>query len=244
MQGVTNYPVYPANQLYIYIQANLKATLATETLIASEEAVIAAAASEAIALAKAALKVAKDAALLVKSKPPVEAEYTSSVSSKPDALLLKWIQHMEAEDGVAGGSHSTEAAIIEDININHGIEESDDVEPTHEELECLQDQLSSSVAVKSRRQTERKAKRARAAERAATNDLSYKFRSTSKKKRASSQQVDHTDPLRYIRATTSTSRLLTPAEEIQLSEGIQVCDHMIVVINLKLSNDLESTSQS
>lgn len=46
-------------------QTNLGAAFATENLITSEEAVIAAAAAEAVALAKAAVKVAKDAAMMI-----------------------------------------------------------------------------------------------------------------------------------------------------------------------------------
>ncbi|XP_061372463.1 RNA polymerase sigma factor sigB isoform X2 [Gastrolobium bilobum] len=208
----TPWPYIPA--------ANFKATLSTESLLTSEEAVIAAAASEALALAKAAVKVAKDATLLVKKKPPAEAGYRMHVSSKPDDSLLKWFQHVEAED-VAGGSMGTGSEITEDVGISPGEEESDHVEPTNEELERLQEQLSNSIAVRSRRQTERKDKRVRAAEKAATNIVSFKYGSTSRKKRVPMQEVDYSDPLRQLRTTTNTTRLLTPTEEIELSEGIQ-----------------------
>ncbi|CAL0305927.1 unnamed protein product [Lupinus luteus] len=197
-------------------QENFKATLSTQSLLTSEENVIAAAASEAVALAKAALKVAKVAALLVKNKSPPEAAYTPPHdSSKSDNLiLLKWVQHLEAqEDGVVSDS---EEHVYNDIK-----EESDDTEPTYEELERLNQQLSDSIAVRSTRQTERKAKRVRAAEKSATHMVSFKSGSTSRKKRVPTQEVDYSDPLRYLRATTSTSRLLTPSEEIELSEGIQ-----------------------
>ncbi|TKY75525.1 RNA polymerase sigma factor sigB [Spatholobus suberectus] len=202
-------------------QAIFKATLSTESLLTSEEAVIAAAASEALALAKAAVKVAKDAALLVKKKPPVEAEYRSHFSSKSDDLLLKWFQHMEAVDGVAGESMGAGAEIIEGVDISHSEEEFDDVDSSHEELKRLPEQLSDSIAVRSRRQTERKARRVRAAEKATTNIASFKSGSSSRRKRVSMQEVDYSDPLRYLRTTTSASRLLTPTEEIKLSEGIQ-----------------------
>ncbi|KAK7409744.1 hypothetical protein VNO78_00024 [Psophocarpus tetragonolobus] len=209
------------NTSWPYItQANFKSTLSTESLLTNEEAGIAAAASEALALAKAAVKVAKDAALLVKKKAPAEAEYRSRVSSKPDDLLLKWFQDMEAEDGVAGESMGAEAEIMEDAAISPSEEESD-VEPSHEELERLQEQLSDSIAVRSRRQTERKAKRVRAAVKATTNIASFKSGSSNRRKRVSMQEVDYSDPLRYLRTTTSASRLLTPTEEIKLSEGIQ-----------------------
>ncbi|OIV97532.1 hypothetical protein TanjilG_12289 [Lupinus angustifolius] len=200
-------------------QTNFKGTLSTESLLTSEENVIAAAASEAVALAKAALKVAKVAALLVKNKSPPEAAYTpSNDSSKSDnLLLLKWVQHLEAqEDGVVSAGAEIMEHVYNDIK-----EESDDAEPTYEELERLHQQLSDSIAVRSTRQTERKAKRVRAAEKSATPMVSFKSGSTSRKKRVPTQEVDYSDPLRYLRATTSTSRLLTPSEEIELSEGIQ-----------------------
>ncbi|KAK7277427.1 hypothetical protein RIF29_18579 [Crotalaria pallida] len=105
------------------------------------------------------------------------------------------------------------------------VEESHDddaEEPTHDELERLQQQLSDSIAVRSTRQTERKARRVRATEKAATNMVSFKLGSTgSRKKRVPTQEVDYSDPLRYLRATTSASRLLTATEEIELSQGIQ-----------------------
>ncbi|KAE9603464.1 hypothetical protein Lal_00001756 [Lupinus albus] len=212
---------HPSPYLPSSTQANFKATLSTESLLTSEENVIAAAASEAVALAKAALKVAKVAALLVKNKSPPEAAYTPSHdSSKSDnLLLLKWVQHLEAqEDGVV----SAASQITEDVYIDIK-EESDDAEPTYEELEPLHQHLSESdnIAVRSTRQTERKAKRVRAAEKSATPMVSFKSGSTSRKKRVPTQEVDYSDPLRYLRATTSTSKLLTPSEEIELSEGIQ-----------------------
>ncbi|QCE16938.1 RNA polymerase primary sigma factor [Vigna unguiculata] len=201
-------------------QANFKSTLSTESLLTNEEAVIAAAASEALALAKAAVKVAKDAALLVKKKPQAEAEYRSNVSSKSDDLFLKWFQHMDVENGVAGESMGAGAEMVEGVELSPSEEESD-VEPSHEELERLQEQLSNSIAVRSTRQPERKAKRVRAAEKASTNVASFKPGSSSRRKRVSVQEIDYSDPLRYLRTTTSTSRLLTSTEEIKLSEGIQ-----------------------
>lgn len=191
------------------------------------------------------MKFAKDAALLVKKKSPTEAEYTPSSSSKndtkADALLLKWVQRMEAEDGMAGGSVNTEAKMMQDVKINENEEESDDVEPTNEELERLEEQLINSIAVRSKRQTERKARRARAAERASTNIASFRSGSSSRKKRATTQEVDYSDPLRYLRATTSATKLLNATEELELSEGIQViftyCALRALDMLLKLPNN-------
>lgn len=100
--------------------------------------------------------------------------------------------------------------------------ESDGEEPTPEELELLQVELSQSIAVRSSRQPERKAKRAKAAERTSARVVSVKSGSTSKKKRTSMQEIDYSDPLRHLRGSTS-SKLLTAREERELSRGIQVC---------------------
>ncbi|BFG37649.1 hypothetical protein CerSpe_239230 [Prunus speciosa] len=175
-------------------EANFGATLATENLLTSEEAVIAAAAAEAVTLAKAALKVAKDVALL----------------------------HMETKQASRlGASMGSETALVENHFIQLAIKESEDVESTNQEFELLREQLSEGITARSSRQIERKARRAKAAEKAAASVVSVKSGSTSRKKRASLQDVDHSDPLRYLRATTHTSRLLTANEEIELSEGIQ-----------------------
>ncbi|KAF3447563.1 hypothetical protein FNV43_RR12750 [Rhamnella rubrinervis] len=203
-------------------KANLEATLATETLLTSEEAVIAAAAAEAVTLAKAAVKVAKDAALLINNNPSAKTEPTSLISPEADPLHLKWFQYTKTEQAVkVGDSMEPESALVEDLSMQCAIKEADDVEPTHKELDLLQAKLSNDIAVRSRRQIEQKARRTRAAEKAAATVVSVKSGSTIRKKRASLQDVDHSDPLRYLRATTSTSRLLTATEEIELSEGIQ-----------------------
>ncbi|XP_065853347.1 RNA polymerase sigma factor sigB [Euphorbia lathyris] len=200
-------------------EATFGSTLATETLITSDEAVITAAAAEAVALARAAVKVAKDAALLVKNIPSFEADNT--VSSR-GTISSGWLQFTETERAtIIGDSVTAETELREEQSMGNSIKESDYLEPTHEELELLQKQLSEGIAVRSSRQPERKAKRVRAAERVASNVVSVKSSSTSKKKRASLQEVDYSDPLRYLRATTSTSRLLTGTEELQLSQGIQ-----------------------
>ncbi|XP_068308266.1 RNA polymerase sigma factor sigB-like isoform X2 [Pyrus communis] len=174
-------------------EANFGSTLATETLLTSEEAVIAAAAAEAVTLAKAALKVAKDLAML----------------------------HIETKPVRVGASMGAETAFLEDHFIQSAEKESEEVERTNEEFELLQEQLSKGITAKSSRQTERKARRSKAAEKAAASVVSVKSGSTSRKKRSSVQEIDHSDPLRYLRSTTHTSRLLTANEEIELSAGIQ-----------------------
>ncbi|XP_017977747.1 PREDICTED: RNA polymerase sigma factor sigB isoform X2 [Theobroma cacao] len=203
-------------------EASLGATLATDNLLTSDEAIIAAAAAEAVALARAAVKVAKDAALMAENYNYAKTEMKSGVSFATDSFTSKWALFTEAERaGIIGDSPTDESEMEEDDSEQNSTTESDELEPTNEELERLEEQLSRSIAVRSRRQTERKAKRTRAAEKAAANVVSVKSGSTNRKRRGALQDVDYSDPLRYLRGTTSTSRLLTANEELELSEGIQ-----------------------
>ncbi|KAK7290725.1 hypothetical protein RIF29_05344 [Crotalaria pallida] len=204
--------------------------LSTESLVTTkeEDAAIAAAASQALALAKSALQLAKDAALLAppNNQPPPPPPHPLSSTFHDNLILLKWVQHLEAQEHPAGPAPHLlmEHHVYNNTTTKEAEESHDDdaEEPTHDELERLQQQLSDSIAVRSTRQTERKARRVRATEKAATNMVSFKPGSTgSRKKRVPTQEVDYSDPLRYLRATTSASRLLTATEEIELSQGIQ-----------------------
>ncbi|KAE8725215.1 RNA polymerase sigma factor sigB [Hibiscus syriacus] len=201
-------------------EASFGATLATENLLTSDEAVIAAAAAEAVALARAAAKVAKDAAVMVKNS--AKTEMKPSGSSATDTLTSKWALFTEAERaGIVGDTPSDECELGEEDSEQNSTKESDELEPTSEELKLLEEQLSGSIAVRSTRQTERKAKRTRAAKKGSVNMVSMKSGPTNRKRRGALQDIDYSDPLRYLRGTTSTSRLLTANEEIKLSEGIQ-----------------------
>lgn len=217
----TNTDSVSVERLRSYLGA-VESSLAS-TLLTSEEATIAAAAAEAVTLAKAAVKVARDAVLLANNSNSSRAGTKSQSSSKPDALHFKWAQFMESERAdIIGEPVGVNNRPVEGDALQTSTTESDDMEPTSEELELLQDELSESITVRSKRQTERKARRTRAAEKTATTSVvSLKSGSSSRKKRNSIQEVDYSDPLRYLRATTSTSRLLTATEELELSEGIQ-----------------------
>ncbi|XP_059651761.1 RNA polymerase sigma factor sigB [Cornus florida] len=219
-----------ANRPWMYIgatgpptEANFAATLATETLLTSDEAIIAAAAAEAVALAKAAVKVAKDAAVMVSRNNSTKSDSKpTTILSEADSFQFGRAELAEiARVGLVEESKEAETEFGENYSLQYPIKEADDLEPTHEELELLQAQLSKSIAVRSNRQTERKAKRAKAAEKSAASIVSVKPGSTSRRKRVSVQDIDYSDPLRYLRGTTSSSKLLTATEEHQLSEGIQ-----------------------
>ncbi|KAJ4834422.1 hypothetical protein Tsubulata_025681 [Turnera subulata] len=191
---------------------------AAETLITSDEAVIAAAAAEAITLARSALKVAKDAAQMVKSYHLGRKGSKSEIGSTDNASLFSLPPLTETERAeISGDSPAAETGLGEQEK------ESDYLEPTDEELRLLPKQLSEGVAVRSIRQTERRAKRAKSAveKKAAGNFMHLRTKSTSRKRRASTRSVDYSDPLRHFRSTTNAYRVLYAAEEVQLSEGIQ-----------------------
>ncbi|XP_074350897.1 RNA polymerase sigma factor sigB-like [Apium graveolens] len=192
-----------------------EATLPMENLLTSEEAVIAAAASEAIALARAAAKSAKDAAMMISNKNSTKSDI------KPTALTYEAEDSLSERTQLTQQRETVQMGVLGGSQVDQSEWRSDVDEPTVEELQLLQEELSKSIAVRSCRQPERKARRARAAEKASATVVSVKSGSTSKKKRGS-QEIDHSDPLRYLRQTTSSSRLLTAAEEQELSEGIQV----------------------
>lgn len=206
------------------LQANTK----PEDSLASEEAIVAAAAAEAVALAKAALKGAQDAVMLVgynnlKDSDNVGRGTLSEARTAPFESVHLAQPGETRGVGVCAELNGSEMKWTGSSLFRDTLTDSDDLEPSHEELEILQSQLSNVIAVKSNRQTERKARRAKAVERAAANVVSVKSGSTSRKKRASVQDVDYSDPLRYLRGTTCSSRLLTASEEQELSRGIQVC---------------------
>lgn len=144
-------------------------------------------------------------------------------SSRTSTSLSKHPELLELENSsTVTELMESESGLREENIMQYSMEESEDLEPTYEELQLLQEQLFKSIAVRSRRQTERKERRVRAAEKAAANVVSVKSGSLSKKKRASVHDVDYSDPLCYLRGTTSSSKLLTVTEETELSEGIQV----------------------
>ncbi|GAB4839505.1 hypothetical protein Ancab_029029 [Ancistrocladus abbreviatus] len=202
-------------------EAKIEATLATETLIRSEEAVIAAAAAEALTLARAAAKYAKDATIVAQGSHLVKSE-SGSILFQSEGEALEYSAWLEREQaGSVSNTARVDTALWEDHPTEYPVSEVDGLEPTNEELQFLQAELSKRIAVRSKRQVERKARRARAAQKAAANAVSVKSGSTSRKKRASFQDVGYSDPLRYLRGTTSSSRLLTAREELELSKGIQ-----------------------
>ncbi|CAH9108214.1 unnamed protein product [Cuscuta epithymum] len=192
-----------------------KSIFHAEALLASEEAVIAAAAAEAVTLAKAALKVAKEVALLVRSSNSSRsADKHVGAADTTVFNRSEVVQPGEKRGDLKENGLRWSESDIYDYNTMKS-------KPTHEELELCQVQFSNSITVKSNRQKERKSRRDKAAERAAANIMSVKSESTSRKKRAPVKAIDYSDPLRYFRGSTNSCKLLTSAEEQLLSEGIQ-----------------------
>ncbi|GAB2292998.1 hypothetical protein Dimus_027221 [Dionaea muscipula] len=204
-------------------EAKFEAALATESLIRNEEAVIAAAAAEAVALARAAAKYAKDAAAETQGSDRVRTEYQSaSLQLEDEKFHYRGVKLLKSEQsGSVRNIFNADASFTEGYSLRYPICGLDVLEPTNEELELLQAQLLKIVAVRSNRQIERKAKRARAAEKASNDNITVKVGSSSRKKRSPVQHVDYSDPLHYLSGITSTSKLLTAKEEIELSKGIQ-----------------------
>lgn len=158
------------------------------------------AAAEAIALARAAVKVAKSAAAMMINH------------QSPKGLNVKEKPKLPESD----------------VSINEPESQpSEEVEPTIEELQLLEEQLSASITVRSKRQVERKERRTRAAEKAEAGVVSVKSASASRgrvatatKSGLSRRRGEKKDVLAFLGGMTN-AKLLTAAEEVELSKGIQ-----------------------
>ncbi|GER57812.1 RNA polymerase sigma factor rpoD1 [Striga asiatica] len=202
-------------------EVSLGANFNRETILTSEETIINAAASEALALAKAAVRVAKDAAMMVGHRKSIKSD-SANLETLPEVVTTLIGNNHFSERVDFGESKVAEIGLGENYSASQPIEGSDYVDPSAEELEFLEAQLSKSIAVRSTRQKERKARRSRVDNKSAANTVPMKSGSLSRKKRSSVQEVNYSDPLRYLRGIASNSKLLTASEEQVLSEGIQV----------------------
>ncbi|KAI3800663.1 hypothetical protein L1987_28757 [Smallanthus sonchifolius] len=152
------------------------------------------AAAEAIALAKAAVKVAKSAAAMVMNH---QRPKTLDIKEKPKLL--------EPDNSING----------------LGSQISEEMDPTVEELKLLEEQLSANIAVRSKRQVERKERRIRAAERAEAGSVSVKSAggrgrgaasTVAAKPGGSKRRGEKKDVLAFLGGMTN-AKLLTAAEE-------------------------------
>ncbi|KAJ0762276.1 putative RNA polymerase sigma-70 region 3, RNA polymerase sigma-70 region 2 [Helianthus annuus] len=162
------------------------------------------AAAEAVALAKAAVEVAKSAATMA-----MNMNHQQPKLSEPDNSI----------NGL-------------------GSQVSEEMEPTMEELKLLEEQLSANIAVRSKRQVERKERRIRAAERAEAGSLSVKTAGSrgrgaggtvAVKPGVSRRRAEKKDVLAFLGGMTN-AKLLTAAEEVELSKGIQRSSTKLLVV--------------
>ncbi|KAJ0762274.1 putative RNA polymerase sigma-70 region 3, RNA polymerase sigma-70 region 2 [Helianthus annuus] len=162
------------------------------------------AAAEAVSLAKAAVEVAKSAATMA----------MNMNHQQPKPLDIKEEPKLSEPDNSINGL---------------GLQVSEDMEPTMEELKLLEEQLSANIAVRSKRQVERKERRIRAAERAEAGSLSVKTAggrgrgaggTVAVKPGVSRRRAEKKDVLAFLGGMTN-AKLLTAAEEVELSKGIQ-----------------------
>lgn len=195
-----------------YAKTYFETTLPTEALLTGEEATIAAAAAEAIVLARAAVKVARDAAQMKGNDAPVKAVRSENFPSEADKILLERVRLEEMESLIIENNSDAPETILQDKCIPGLLQNSPDPQQTQD---------SKCTAVRSKRQTERRVRRAMAVMKAANRVVSVKSGSSSKKKRSVMQEVDYSDPLRNLRGAANSSRLLTVSEELEMSEGIQ-----------------------
>ncbi|KAM0072058.1 putative RNA polymerase sigma-70 region 3, RNA polymerase sigma-70 region 2 [Helianthus debilis subsp. tardiflorus] len=162
------------------------------------------AAAEAVALAKAAVEVAKSAATMA----------MNMNHQQPKPLDIKEEPKLSEPDNSINGL---------------GLQVSEEMEPTMEELKFLEEQLSANIAVRSKRQVERKERRIRAAERAEAGSLAVKTAggrgqgaggTVAVKPGVSRRRAEKKDVLAFLGGMTN-AKLLTAAEEVELSKGIQ-----------------------
>lgn len=174
-------------------QTTMEVTLANETLLTGEEAVITAAAAEAVALARAALEAAKEAVQL--------SEITDfSIKPAPQTLALE------------------SALSLTDKSFQNPFDES--TIQIKEKLTSSEDNVE--VTVRSRRQEERRARRQRAAEKMTGTVIPVGSGASKKKSQRSGVKDSKDDPLKLFKRISGAYKPLTMAEEKLFSEGVQV----------------------
>ncbi|KAK3120104.1 hypothetical protein QOZ80_9AG0681720 [Eleusine coracana subsp. coracana] len=189
------------------LQRNFDSNFTSEALL-NEEAVIAAAAAEAVALARAAAEAAQEVVRIVQK----------SSNQQPVARQKKAVDNYLANEILRTEMESTSLneyandALLGDLEA-HGIigdeGENDD-----------NAQYTENIAVKSARQSERRARRTRAAVKAATSVRASQKAVTSSKKKRSKGSSSSMNPLGSLWKMTGR-RLLTAKEEVEFSNGIQ-----------------------
>ncbi|KAL6662215.1 hypothetical protein ACP70R_000074 [Stipagrostis hirtigluma subsp. patula] len=188
------------------LQRKFESTLASEALL-NEEAIIAAAAAEAVALARAAVEAAQEAVRMVQNnnQQPVVRQ-----KKGVDNYLANAILRTEMESS-SPNEYANDILLedLESVGIVGDEGESDD--DAHD---------TENITVKSARQSERRARRTRAAMKAATSICASQKSATSSKKKRSKGSSSSMNPLGSLWKMTG-KRLLTAKEEVEFSHGIQ-----------------------
>lgn len=188
------------------VQRNFESTLASEALL-DEEAVVAAAAAEAVALARAAAEATQEVLRMVKkdNHQPQNRNLKGMDTYLANKILLIEMQLSNPEeyanDILLGDLESCAIMTAEDEFDNDA-------------------HYSQNIAVKSARQSERRARRTRAAIKAATTLRASQKNACPSKKKRSKGSSSSMNPLGSLWKMTGR-RLLTAKEEVEFSEGIQ-----------------------
>ncbi|CAO2141564.1 unnamed protein product [Urochloa humidicola] len=186
------------------LQRNFESTFASEALL-NEEAVVEAAAAEAVALARAAAEAAREIVQMVhnNNQQPVIRQKKGADSYLANEILRTEIQP---------SSYLANDVLLEDLD-SCGIVAADG------ELDD-DAHYTENIAVKSARQSERRARRTRAAIKAATTVRASQKAATSSKKKRLKGSSHSMNPLGSLWKMTGR-KLLTAEEEVEFSEGIQ-----------------------
>ncbi|XP_037421060.1 RNA polymerase sigma factor sigB [Triticum urartu] len=196
--------VYSSPDSAPVLQRNFESTLASETVL-NKEAVVTAAAAEAVALARAAAEAAQEVVHMVQKS-----------SSQPVFRKKGEVENYLAKEILRTEMLSSRANEYSD-GVLSGVLEPYGVLSDEAELDHTQD--ADNIAVKSARQLERRARRTRATIKAATIVRSSpKLATSSKKKRSKGPST--MNPLGSLWKMTGR-KLLTAKEEVELSNGIQ-----------------------
>nr|CAB3502416.1 unnamed protein product [Digitaria exilis] len=208
------------------LKRNFESTLASEALL-NEETLVKAAAVEAVALARAAAEAAQEVVQMAQKN-----SYQPVVRQKKgvDSYLANEILRTEIQPRTPDGYDND--VLVEDIE-SYGIKAPDgELDSADGELDNDTRYMEKNIAVKSARQSERRARRIRAETKAVTSvRASQKSATTSKKKRLKGSSPSM-NPLGSLWKMTGR-RLLTAKEEVEFSEGIQafLVDHTRLLIS-------------
>lgn len=214
-----------------HTKSTMDATMATETLLQNEMAGIAAAAAEAVALAKAAVKAARDVVALSEGKTLPARGYLKDFPSEADLLRLERARLTEMErSGIMKSLDNFKSEnLLEDFKYQFPIS-SNSAYPLKRDCNLSEGNLTNSsstcslqktseITVKSIRKKERRTRRVGASNNAENAPARIVPVKPAQKRKSSS--VRHVpDSVRLV-WRNNCSKLLTAKEEVELSQGVQ-----------------------